>query len=328
MLVTVSVAVAVILTWALTRHGIGLRYTLPAGVIGSLLVTQALARGMTSPLREMTAAARAMATGDYTRRVRATSHDEVGELAQAFNTMAADLATVDRERKELVANVSHELRTPVAALRATLENLVDGVDVADPQTLSVALAQTERLGDLVTQLLDLSRLEAGVVPLDRVDLPLQAFLQEAVEASRLVSAAVHRVVGWEVDVTPPTLSVPADPARLHQVVANLLDNAARHSPTGGLVRVTAQPVAHAGGSAVLIEVRDEGPGITADQRDRVFERFHRADSAQSGTGGTGLGLAIARWAVTLHGGTISVADSPDGCRMQVVLPGQTSVPVA
>ena len=109
------------------------------------------------PLREMTAAARAMARGDYTRRVRATSRDEVGELAQAFNQMAADLAAADQQRRELIANVSHELRTPITALQGVLENIVDGVAEPDPATLRTALAQTERLGRLVTELLDLSR---------------------------------------------------------------------------------------------------------------------------------------------------------------------------
>ena len=123
---------------------------------------RSLAHGMTSPLREMTAAAGAMARGDYTRRVRATSRDEVGELAHAFNQMAGDLAAADRQRRELIANVSHELRTPITALQGVLENIVDGVAEPDPAALRSALAQTERLGRLVTELLDLSRLDAGV----------------------------------------------------------------------------------------------------------------------------------------------------------------------
>ena len=242
-LVTATVTVAALLVWFGLNNGVRTLYTLPTAIALSLVVTQLLARGMTSPLREMTAAARSMATGDYSRRVQATSHDEVGELAVAFNRMAEDLGSVDRQRRELVANVSHELRTPVTALRATLENLVDGVADPDPATLTTALAQTERLGTLVAQLLDLSRLEAGVVPLDVTDLPVATFLDEAVAAARLVDVAVDRTVVWEVDVEPDDLTVRADPARLHQVVANLLDNAARHSPPGGRVRVTAAPVA-------------------------------------------------------------------------------------
>src|SRR5256885_1263398 len=110
----------------------------------------------------MTVAAKAMARGDYSRRVRATSRDEVGQLATAFNQMAADLSAADRQRRELIANVSHELRTPIFAIQAVLENVVDGV--SDPDTLRTALVQTERLGRLVTELLDLSRIEAGVAP--------------------------------------------------------------------------------------------------------------------------------------------------------------------
>ncbi len=320
LLVTATVTVAAMLVWFGLNNGVRTLYTLPAAIALSLVVTQLLARGMTSPLREMTAAARSMATGDYSRRVRATSHDEVGELAVAFNRMAEDLGSVDRQRRELVANVSHELRTPVTALRATLENLVDGVADPDPATLRTALAQTERLGTLVAQLLDLSRLEAGVVPLDATDLPVGAFLEEAVAAARLVDGAVDRSVRWEVDVDPETLAVRADPARLHQVVANLLDNAARHSPPGGQVRVSAGLAEASRPAAVVLEVSDEGPGIAPQDRERVFERFHRAGAAQSVTGGTGLGLAIARWAVELHGGTIQVVDSTIGCTMRVVLP--------
>ncbi len=135
--------------------------TVPVTIAAALGVTQWLARGMTSPLREMTDAAARMATGDYSRRVLATSADEVGDLARAFNTMAADLAGADQQRRQLVATVSHELRTPLAAQQALLENLVDGVVRPDDDVLRNALAQAERLGVLVGDLLDLSRVDGG-----------------------------------------------------------------------------------------------------------------------------------------------------------------------
>ena len=160
---------------------------LAATAIG-LLVVQLLARGMTSPLREMAAAASAMARGDHAVRVRATSRDEVGELARAFNTMAAELADVDRQRRELVANVSHELRTPIGALQALLENLADGVEPPDPATLRVALAQTERLGRLVAQLLDLSRMESGALPLRPVAFAVRPLLEQALREHELAEA--------------------------------------------------------------------------------------------------------------------------------------------
>jgi signal transduction histidine kinase len=279
----------------------------------ALLTSQILAHGMTRPLREMTAAAKAMARGDYSRRVRASSRDEVGQLATAFNQMAADLAAADRQRRELIANVSHELRTPITAIQAVLENVVDGV--SDPATLRTALAQTERLGRLVTELLDLSRIEAGVAPLHREPFDLAELLHGAVREAEVAAGAAGRDVTFAVTAEPTTAV--ADPGRLHQVVANLLDNAARHSPAGGTVTAAG----HRADGQLVIEVTDEGPGIPAAERVHVFERFTRGERPAGGGGGTGLGLAIAQWVVELHGGNIAVVDAPAaGCRIRVSLP--------
>jgi len=287
---------------------------LVAGALG-LVMVQLLARGMTSPLREMSLAATAMARGDYTRRVTASSRDEVGELAQAFNAMASQLSEVDRLRRDLVANASHELRTPITALRAGLENLVDGVAPPDPATLRTMLAQVERLGRLVAQLLDLSRLESEAVPLQRRVFEVQPLLEEAASMSRLHTPGIH----VDVMVDGPSPRIHGDPERVHQVVANLVENAVRYSPPGSTVELRASISSHNG---VTIEVADEGPGIPADESQRVFERFYRADSARSSLhGGAGLGLAIARWIVDLHGGVIRPEQrQPHGCRMVVVLP--------
>jgi signal transduction histidine kinase len=260
-----------------------------------LVTSQLLAHGMTRPLRQMTAAARAMARGDYTREVRATSRDEVGELARAFNKMAADLAAADRQRRELIANVSHELRTPISALQAVLENVVDGVAEPDPATLRTALAQTERLGRLVTELLDLSRVDAGVTPLAKEYFDIESMLTEVV-AEAAVSGRGARFI---MAVRPG--KVYADRERLHQVVWNLLDNAARHGPQGGEVLLSAR----LSDDTLVIDVRDEGPGIAPADRERVFHRFVRGERTG---GGTGLGLAIARWVVELHGGDIRVVE--------------------
>ncbi|MDP9240425.1 MAG: ATP-binding protein [Actinomycetota bacterium] len=309
---------ALMVAYAVNEFGFRLNYSFKVRVVValalSLVMVQLLARGMTSPLRDMAAAARAMARGDYSRRVTATSRDEVGELARAFNRMATELAAVDRQRRDLVANASHELRTPITALQALLENLVDGVEQADPHTLRVALAQTERLGQLVGQLLDLSLLESGGAQVDPQPVVLREFVEQAMHEVELAG----RDVRLTADVSPADLAVTADPARLHQVLANLLDNASRHSPPGGVVAVTARP--HADG--VRLSVSDNGPGIPAAERDRVFERFSRLDGGRAvREGGAGLGLAIAREVVELHGGALRAEDNtPSGCRMVVDLP--------
>ncbi|MBJ7472866.1 MAG: HAMP domain-containing protein [Solirubrobacteraceae bacterium] len=301
-------------------------------IIG-LAVAHFLARGMISPLREMANAATAMARGDYSRRVRATSSDEVGDLARAFNAMAAELDQVERMRRDLVANVSHELRTPIGALRILLENLVDGIEPTDPQALETALAQTERLGRLVEQLLDLSKLESGGLPMRREPFAIGAMLDQVARECTLTQDDPQTGRGVRVDwsAEPADLLVSGDAERLHQVVKNLLDNAVRHSPAGGVVRVTASTTGASGnGSAhrtnghghVQIEVVDEGPGIAPEDADRVFERFYRTDRARSAhDGGTGLGLAIARWIVDAHDGTIHATQAqPRGCRMVIHLP--------
>jgi len=274
-----------------------------------LVVTQLLAHGMTLPLRQMASAARQMAGGNWEVEVTSTSRDEVGELARAFASMATQLAAVDGQRRALLADVGHELRTPLAALQARLENLVDGVERPEPEVLAGMLRATERLGRLVTQVLDLSRLEAGTDVVEHQPFDLAEVLEGAADEARLASPATPLVLDVE-----PACKALGDPGRVHQVVANLLENAVRHSPPGGAVRLRAGPAGRAG--TVAIEVADEGPGIPAAEAEQVFQRFHRGPD-----GGAGLGLAIARWIVDLHGGTIRVLPGqPSGCLVRVELP--------
>lgn len=308
-LVAISVVVAAFVATVGAAGGVPVWLSVPVTVALALAVTQLLATGMTSPLRQMTGAADAMARGDHSVRVDASSRDEIGDLARAFNQMAADLDEVDRQRRELIATVSHELRTPLTALCAVLENLADGVSEPDPQTLRTALAQGERLSALVCDLLDLSRIDAGVTPLDIAPVPVDTMLRTAVAEFEYGDRDVHIMVE-----APPDLTVHADEARLRQLVANLVDNATRHTPAGGLVTV----LASASGGRWRLEVVDEGPGVDPADRDLAFERFGTL-AANSTGGGTGLGLAIARWVTDLHGGTIGFADpEPHGLGARVV----------
>ena len=319
----VVIVAAVAGTVCVLAAGFRLRWSLElrtfvAAVI-ALGIVQFLARGMTSPLREMAAAASAMARGDYGRRVRATSHDEVGELARAFNAMAAELADVDRMRRDLVANVSHELRTPIGALQALLENLVDGVEPVDPAALRTALMQTERLGRLVEQLLDLSRLESGALALRPAPFQVRPLLEQATRECEIGETFLARPVWLRVCVQPGDLRAVGDSERLHQVVFNLLDNAVRHSPEDGRVWLSA----HAGHRGQDDDRgRRRGPGHPAGRGGAGVRALPpRRRGAVGARRRHGLGLAIARSIVDAHGGTIAVrAREPRGCRVVVELP--------
>jgi signal transduction histidine kinase len=313
--IVVAVGVSSVVSYVGWRLGVRIWVRPVVAAVIALALVQVLARGITSPLREMAAAARRMADGDWSQRVTDTSADEVGQLARAFNDMARELASVDRMRRDLVANVSHELRTPISALQARLENLVDGVEEPRPELLRSMLDQTERLARLVSQLLDLSRLESGGVPLHRELVDAASLLDAVAVEARLHSPGREILV----EADPTDLKLLADADRIHQVLANLTSNALRFGPPDRPVRLTAA----AGDGAVVLGVSDEGPGISEADAERIFERFYRADTARPAAAGAGLGLSIARWIVELHGGQIRAqANTPAGCIMVVRLPAQ------
>ncbi len=308
-------AIAVAIGGLLAVEALGLergRAVFVAAVL-ALLAVQLLAHGTTAPLREMAVAAAAMARGEHGQRVTVRGSDEVARLAAAFNEMSAELEQTDRLRRDLVANVAHELRTPLSALQATLENMVDGVQPPEPRTLEAMHAQVDRLSRMVEQLLDLSRMEAGELPVQ----PRRFRVSELLDRVRSeMPRASDRSLAVSTSATPADLCLRADPERIGQVLVNLLGNAARFSPPGGRIEMSATGQ----DGVVFLAVSDEGPGIPTGERERVFERFHSVDPSRS-AGGAGLGLAISRWIVELHGGTIRAeAAKPKGCRVVVELP--------
>jgi signal transduction histidine kinase len=277
-----------------------------SAAIISLLIARFLARGLTQPLRDMAEAASRMARGDYRQRVEVNSRDEVGRLAEAFNRMAGEMEGLERLRRDLVANVSHELKTPLAALRARLENLLDGVEEPNSAVLATMLQQSERLSRLVDELLDLSRLESGDVPLHLEPVDIAPLVERVV--SEVEVARPERLLRVRTELPADLPSVTADRERLHQVLFNLLDNAFRFTPSGGAVTIGA--VRQNGSCEVFVE--DTGPGIPPEHLGLVFERFYRVDPSRSrDDGGTGIGLAIARSVVDAHGGRIW-AETKDG----------------
>jgi signal transduction histidine kinase len=284
----------------------------------ALFLARILARGMTQPLRDMAGAARRMARGDYGTIVQVRSRDEVGQLAAAFNRMAGEMEGLERLRRDLVANVSHELKTPISALRAHMENLLDGVEEPNPVLLEVMLQQADRLTRLVDQLLDLSRMESGDLALSLEPVQMGPLVDRVLGEVTVARPDRARTLAVRNDVAADLPPVEADQERIHQVLFNLLDNAFRFTPDGGSVRVRA---AVANGSCE-VSVEDTGPGIPQEHLPLVFERFYRVDPSRSrDDGGTGIGLAIARSIVEAHGGKIwAESAGGSGSTFRFVLP--------
>lgn len=309
-LIVGAVGISAVVSYTGWRLGFQSWFRVALSVVLALIIMRLFAFGMVSPLREMARAAHSMAEGDYSQRVQATSTDEVGVLARAFNDMSTKLGEVDRQRRELVANASHELRTPIAALQAMIENLADGVSEPDTEFVATLQRQVQRLSHLVEQLTSLSRLDSGETELHAQPLIVNDLLQQVVDESEWRYPGSS--IGLQLDPSQPQVN--ADPMLLHQVVSNLVENAFRHG---------AEPVSIASrlrDATVLISVSDGGPGIALEHRDVVFQRFHRLDESRR-SGGSGLGLAIVAGIVDRHGGEVSVTDLPGGgCCVQVALP--------
>ncbi len=213
--IVVSAVVSIVIVLWGWKTGIRPRFLIVITGVVALGVIQVLAHGMTKPLREMAAATGRIAEGDFDVRVTATSRDEVGDLARAFNLMVERSAAVDIQRRGLIANVSHELRTPLAAVRARLENIVDGIEPADAERMAAMLRSVERLGRLVEQLLDVSRLESGE-PLSIESFAVAEVIDAVVEEARMAEPVPDLVVDVRGDP-----HVDGDPERIYQVLANL-----------------------------------------------------------------------------------------------------------
>ncbi len=296
----------------------------------SVLVSAALTRRFTTPLRRLTEASRGMAAGDLTRRVPSTEarsgSTEMAELAVAFNAMAdrveesVEIIRRDRDRsRDFLADVSHELRTPLAALRTFNELLKDraGTDpVARAEFLDSSGQQIERLDWLAQNLLELSKLDSGLVLLDLRPDDLRASVESAVEQHD--AAARRRGITLTAHLPDTPVRIRHDPPRIGQVVANLIGNAIKFTPRDGAVTVDLTATA----DGARIEVTDTGIGIDPAELPHIFERFYRGSRSNEARGsGSGLGLAIVRSIVEMHGGRVAVESRVGGgSRFTVTLP--------
>ena len=292
-----------------------------AAALAAIVASIALSTRLSRPIGRLAQASRRIASGRYAERVPVSSDDEIGQLADSFNTMAAALETTERRRLQLVGDVAHELRTPLATLDGYLEGLEDGVIKPAAPTWELLRGETARLSRLVNDLQDLWRAEAKQLVLKIEPVDVMALVSTAIERYTALAAERGIALRTEADPTIPTVS--ADGDRLVQVIDNLLSNAIRYTGEGTEVTVRVRAPA----DSVTLSVADQGPGLTEEQRERVFERFYRADPARSrALGGSGIGLAIAKALVELMGGRIwAESEGPGtGATFSVALPTATS----
>jgi len=276
-------------------------YAALAATLVALALGVFLARTFTRPVRELTAATRALARGELEQQVPVRSQDELGELAASFNQMSADLARAVELRRQMTADIAHDLRTPLTVMAGYLEALRDGVLQPSPERFETMHQEAQHLKRLVEDLRTLSLADAGELTLNCEPVPPGFVLEQAAEAYR--HEAEQQGIELTVDVAPNLPSVFVDPDRLAQVLGNLVNNAICHTPDGERVSLAATQEA----DQVLLTVCDTGTGIPSDELPHVFDRFYRGGEARKESGaGSGLGLAIARSIVGLHGGTISV----------------------
>ena len=283
----------------------------------TLLIVRRLSRGIVRPLREMEATAAAMAEGSYDRRVVVTSRDEVGQLGESLNKLACELGgfvartqQMEKVRRDFVANVSHELRTPLTIIKGYTEALRDGL-VTDPEQIAryhqLIVGESERLERLISDLLDLGRLQAGHLTMETEPVPLGEVVDNVVGLLRSRAEAAQITIDWRQEPGIPPVRGNGD--RLVQLLLILLDNAVKYTPAEGTITLR---LAFADGRVVLT-VADTGVGIPTADLPFIWDRFYKVDKAHSRSSqGTGLGLAIAREIAERHGAAIAVVSGESG----------------
>ncbi|SMD04738.1 sensor histidine kinase [Sporomusa malonica] len=286
-----------------------LLYSLAAGILAASLVGLLMARGLTRPIADISRAAAAFACGNYNSRTSATQSDEIGQLGRTFNSMAAELAQVEQNRRDFLSDVSHELKTPVASIQALAETMLDGLAKTPEQRdryLASIVGETKRIGRLVSDLVDLSQLESGELTIVRDQVILLELI--TTQTAKLVPFFEARSLTITTAIPASLPPVIADPDRLGQVLANLLTNAIRYADPNSVIQLTAYTHQH----QVVLDVSNTGPGIPPEDLPHIWKRFYRVDKSRSrNDGGTGLGLSITKKLMEAMGGTVSVSSTPE-----------------
>ena len=287
-----------------SQHSLGL--IVGVAVLGAVVVGLVFSRLITGPMRRLTLAARRITDGDFSQRTPQKTKDEVGQLSAAFNSMAEQLDKNEQIRRQLLADVAHELRTPLSVIQGNLEAWLDGVIAPTPEQIASAHDETVLLSRLVTDLRDLSLAEAGQLRLHTVPTNLADLVNAEIES--IESRFQELQISLHCDLPPDFPTVSVDGERIRQVLRNLLDNALRHTPAGGTIRVGGSSVSP---GWVTLCVSDTGSGIRPEDLPHVFDHFYKTDrSRHRGHGGSGIGLAIVKQLVEAHGGNAWVESQP------------------
>jgi signal transduction histidine kinase len=273
-----------------------------------LLIGVYFTYSLSQPLLQIMQATRQMAAGDYGVRVHGRGQGEIARLAASFNTMAERVQQANQVLKDFVANVSHDLRTPLTMITGYSQALLDGTAGPDESEGAAAVIHDEalKMQRLVEDLLQLTRLESGLMSLHRQPVTLRPFVEQLVDRVQQVKGTAGVDIRNEVLETVPPVDI--DPVQMERALRNLVDNALQHTPPGGTVTIRAEQVRR---GWVEIAVSDTGQGIAPQDLPRVFERFYRSDRSRGRErGNAGLGLAIVREIVEAHGGSIAVESEP------------------
>jgi len=272
--------------------------------ISSILFGVMMSRWLTAPLNNLARAAKAIGAHNLSQRVEEKGSDEMIAVARSFNEMAAGLEQAEQLRRNLLADVAHELRTPLSVLQGNLRAILDEVYPLDQAEITRLYEQTRFLSRLVNDLHELAQAEAKQLSLNLQETDLRQLVKTTVESFHL--AADEKEVGLEIDLADDLPSVEVDPARITQVLQNLLANALRHTPPDGKIMIRLAATAE----AVQLTVADTGEGVSPEHLPYIFNRFYRTDPARSrDRGGVGLGLAIVRALVEAHGGQIKASSA-------------------